>query len=511
MFKYILFDLDGTLTDPKEGICKSVQYALKKHGIEEADIDKLEPFIGPPLLDSFMEYYNMDNEEATIAINDYRERFSTIGLYENAVYPGIVKLLAKLKKRQIKLAVASSKPTVYVEKILAHFKLKNYFDVIVGSELDGRRTAKDEVIEEALMELYFGKESKATKLDECSDYIKETAMVGDRSLDIEGAKAHQIFAIGVDYGYAEYGELKQAGAGFVADTVAELEAFLLDRNRVSAPLPNVSFFRAIYALVPFVVYYMMMVLAEIVGLQYIRESERYSKLINVPAFSAKASGIITTIAMIFGGLMIFILFIRTDKMPFAMNTSYKKKNSKLVAGIVTVISGGLLALGLNLLVADIVELLPYFDDSYQASSVNRLLPFGIGVLLYVIVSPIVEELAFRWLVYGRVRRLFSPMLAVPFVSILFGAYHGNIVQGTYATLMSIAICLVYEWTGSLLSPLLFHAGANLVVYFAPYIPQNAAELLCKPISIVVMLGVSIVILMYLYSIRFVKKRKERVK
>ena len=121
MFGYVLFDLDGTLSDPKEGICKSVQYALHRLGIEEPDLDKLEPFIGPPLKDSFMSFYGFDEEKALKAVGFYRERFSEVGMYENKIYPGIPELLKTLKDMEVKIAVASSKPTVFVNKILKYF------------------------------------------------------------------------------------------------------------------------------------------------------------------------------------------------------------------------------------------------------------------------------------------------------------------------------------------------------------------------------------------------------
>ena len=123
MFQYVLFDLDGTLTDPKEGITKSVQFALLQQGIHEKKLDKLESFIGPPLKYSFMEFYRMSEEEAVIAVGDYRKRFAPIGIFENKVYPGIPELLVKLKEAGIKLAVASSKPEPFVNRILEHFSL----------------------------------------------------------------------------------------------------------------------------------------------------------------------------------------------------------------------------------------------------------------------------------------------------------------------------------------------------------------------------------------------------
>ena len=217
MYQYILFDLDGTLTDPKIGITTCVQYALHKMGIEEPDPDRLEPFIGPPLTDSFCEFYGMSGEEAQQAVHYYRERFSTVGLFENEVYPGIPELLARLKEDGRKLAIASSKPTVYVKKILEHFSICEYFDIIVGSELDGTRCRKEEVVEEALGQL--SADAKFRKRD--------AVMIGDRKFDIEGAKAHQILSIGVNYGYAADNELVEAGADCVVGNVKELSEVLL--------------------------------------------------------------------------------------------------------------------------------------------------------------------------------------------------------------------------------------------------------------------------------------------
>lgn len=221
MYQYILFDLDGTLTDPKIGITTCVQYALHKMGIEEPDPDRLEPFIGPPLIDSFREFYGMNEEEAVRAVEYYRERFSTVGLFENEVYSGIPELLARLKKDGRKLAIASSKPTVYVKKILEYFSIYEYFDIIVGSELDGTRCRKEEVVEEALEQL--SADDKFRKRD--------AVMIGDRKFDIEGAKAHQIPSIGVNYGYAADNELVEAGADCVVGNVKELSEVLLKDDR----------------------------------------------------------------------------------------------------------------------------------------------------------------------------------------------------------------------------------------------------------------------------------------
>lgn len=222
MFKYCFFDLDGTLTDPREGITKSVQYALQKFGINEPDLHKLEPFIGPPLKDSFIKYYSFSDEDATQAITYFRERFAPIGINENQIFPGIKELLEKLKNKGVRLAVASSKPTVFVHKILNRFEIDQYFDVVVGSELDGRRVLKEEVVEEALSQL-------GVNSIQGNERKKLCAMIGDRKFDIEGAKAHGMTGIGVTFGFAEDGELEEAGADFVVNSVDELTSLLIGK------------------------------------------------------------------------------------------------------------------------------------------------------------------------------------------------------------------------------------------------------------------------------------------
>ncbi len=209
IYKYILFDLDGTLTDPKEGITKCVQHSLKKFGIEREQ-DGLTDFIGPPLKEMFERTFNIDGDKAVEA---YRERFSTIGLFENRVYDGIKELLSALKANGMTLAVATSKPTVFTLRILEKFELSQYFNCIVGSELDGRRTDKSEVISEVLNQLNIDDKSKAV-------------MIGDRIYDLEGAKKCGIDCISVSYGFATEGELEDQGAVFIADRPCDILNFL---------------------------------------------------------------------------------------------------------------------------------------------------------------------------------------------------------------------------------------------------------------------------------------------
>lgn len=219
MFDYILFDLDGTLTDPKEGITKSVQYALADFGIEEKNLDKLEVFIGPPLKESFIEFYNFNEQDALKAVDKYRERFVVTGIFENKIYEGIPELLNKLHEKGCRISIASSKPTVLVERILDYFDIAKYFDYVVGSELDGRRTKKEEVVEEALRQMV------PQNVDR-----RNVAMIGDRKFDIEGARAFGLTRIAVSYGYAPEGELEVAGADYIVGSVEELENALLKDN-----------------------------------------------------------------------------------------------------------------------------------------------------------------------------------------------------------------------------------------------------------------------------------------
>lgn len=227
-YKYLLFDLDGTLTDPKEGITTSVQYALKAFGIDEPDLDKLEPFIGPPLRESFMKFYNLNEKEAEEAVEKYREWFAPKGIFQNKLYAGIKELLSELKESGKILAVASSKPQVFVEKVLRHFAIYEYFDVIVGSELDGTRDSKEEVVEEALRRLAAAggrkpvPEAKEESIKLTGEERRQMAMIGDRKFDVYGGKKHGLTTVGVTFGYAQEGELEEAGADYIVDTVEEL-------------------------------------------------------------------------------------------------------------------------------------------------------------------------------------------------------------------------------------------------------------------------------------------------
>lgn len=216
-FNYIFFDLDGTLTDSGIGIISSVKYALKKYGIEEENSDKLKRFIGPPLTDSFMEYYGFDFCKAKEAVEYYREYYSEKGMYENELYSGIKELLAGLKRESKTVVLATSKPKFYAEKILEYFGILHYFDFIIGSNLDGTLSDKKEIIYEAL------------KISGTALKKESVVMVGDRKFDIEGANYNGIKSIAVLYGYGSYEELEKAGAHYKAASVEEINKIIFNK------------------------------------------------------------------------------------------------------------------------------------------------------------------------------------------------------------------------------------------------------------------------------------------
>lgn len=211
--KYILFDLDGTLTDSQEGILNSIEYMLEFYGIHPEDRSKLRPWLGPPLKDSLMKYYHFDEKTALEGVDKYREYFDRQGIFENKVYPGIESLLRKLTEQGHQLYVATSKPETAAVRIMEHFGLSRYFTYIGGATLDDSRTKKGAVIRYVLEMI--GASDKG-----------QVIMAGDRENDVMGAKENGIEVIGVLYGYGSREELAAAGADYIAETVESIADFV---------------------------------------------------------------------------------------------------------------------------------------------------------------------------------------------------------------------------------------------------------------------------------------------
>ena len=503
MFSCILFDLDGTISDPKQGICGCVQYALRSFGIEEPELDRLEPFIGPPLSESFMKYYNFTAEQAQEAVEKYRERFSVTGKYENVLYPGMGALLHDLKASGATLAIASSKPTVYVEDILVHFGIREYFDIVVGSELDGRRVHKEEVVAEVLSRLAALGESDPDKM----------VMIGDRSFDVEGAKAIGAHCIAVSYGYAQPGELENAGAEIIVRDVEGLRSVLLGGTQAgsstqagtgtqsgssaqagsgtqaessaqagngtqagssAATGPNTlseryrgsaarmktksgQFWSAVgtSALAMFTYYVISLIISGVIltavsvvyaiGLQEL-EGSSYNFWLNV------ASALSTV------GAFIICYGIWHKKIQF-----HSTKEIDKLSIVPMVILAAAIAIGMNG-VLTLTELYRFSPTFQRVSEMQFDTPVWLGIISYGILAPLGEEIVFRGVVYGQLRKVLKVPYAVVLSGLAFGLFHGNLVQAVYATVIGCLLALVYEWYGTIAASMLFHSVANLFVY-----------------------------------------------
>lgn len=207
--QYILFDLDGTLTDPALGITNSIMHAIKKMNLEPQKREDLYVFIGPPLHESFMNFFHLSSQEADLAVENYREYFSVHGLFENDPYPHINEVLADLKNKGYQIALATSKPEIYAKQILEKFDMAQYFDIIKGSKLNDRTENKTRIMKEAMD--FFND-------DDLTRYV----MVGDRKFDMLGAKELGIDSIGVTYGYGSRHELEESQATIIIDDCIQL-------------------------------------------------------------------------------------------------------------------------------------------------------------------------------------------------------------------------------------------------------------------------------------------------
>ncbi len=481
MSDVILFDLDGTLTDSGTGIIKCVQYALNYMGKPEGDADKLRCFVGPPLHKEFMEYAGFTSKEADKAVEQYRERYSTIGIYENRVYDEIPELLTSLKKQGKTLAVASSKPGVFVEEVLKHFDLKKYFDIVVGSELDGRRVEKEEVIEEVLKRLGISKNRE------------RVLMVGDRSYDVEGARKCGLLCVGAAYGYGSREELQKAGAVYVADTVQDLSVLAQTdeeetektsfykphrkkhakqrehshsknqgrRNRGSRRI--VSPGRMIWEILsPMVVHFICMMAVSTLGVTIAEmffhgEGRDYMDTVERFPWLSSILSAVTALVVIF--LLRSSYLVEKDKFQIKV-----KRWNPLTAAACAVTS-----IGLGLIVTKLIDAsgirgvfsryAQISENSYENQN-QVLLVICVGIL-----ASLGEELVFRGLIYQRAKSYFGVGWAVGISAALFGVYHGNIVQLLYATVLGILFAVLYEKTGTLAAPVTAHIATNIFSIF----------------------------------------------
>ncbi len=494
MYQYILFDLDGTLTDPKIGICTSVQYALADAGIIEKSLDVLEPFIGPPLKDSFMEFYQMSEEQAGQAVKKYRERFEETGLYENEIYPGIADMLHALKNAGIRMGIASSKPTVFVEKILLHFQIKDFFDTIVGSELDGTRGKKEEVVEEALRQLI---PSGKKDYDKC-------VMIGDRRFDVEGAKAHKIDSIGVSYGYGGSEELRCAGATYIVDTVPELQNLLLptekSRNKEKKHSVRDSFYKAWQILLPIALYWLIsniVIIAGVIVVQsYLQTKGTIASSLGWE-WTGKVSVYLNTAATLAAIPFMYHIYkkdrLRTEKPQIVLG------KEKWILFLLTAIMGASAALACNIALS-YVDFSSLSDAYKEVAKMQYSISIPMGILVYGLITPIAEELVFRGIVFKRIENYYTTAIGVIVSAFIFGMYHGNLVQGVYGFLLGLLIAICYVKYDHILIPIIFHGAANISVFM---ITRNypLQDMVNKPLNCVIFMTISILTLFQMIKMK----------
>lgn len=477
MSEVILFDLDGTLTDSAEGITKSVQYALSHFGIRINDLKALECFVGPPLKEQFMQFGNFSEEEAEKAVEFYRERYSTIGLYENRPYDGIYAILEMLRSRGKILAVASSKPECFVKEILRHFDLAKYFAVVVGSELDGRRTQKAEVIEEALRRL------------NCQNHRESVLMVGDRKHDVEGAKECGLQCIGVAFGYGGKEELQRAGAVYIAQRVEDLSVIVslngdetsdvrMDRERMlreqewyPADVSKKScgesflyrFWRVLYPVgIHFLIAFAVAIAVQMLLIGLYRNEGIYKlqeRVFKMSLITTGISGFLT--------IPLAAWLFKKDEEKRGCGGKWVNAGNILATAVLAIAVSHLLNIFMSLL--RLPELFPSYEEGL--GTVMEMQSPWILFIVVGIIAPISEELIFRALVQQRIRDYIGKKWAIFLSALCFGIYHGNMLQFIYAALLGILLAVLYEKTGSLWIPVTAHIAANQWSCFAGYILQ----------------------------------------
>ena len=482
MWNTVLLDLDGTLTASGEGITKCVQYAMKKGWNRDIALSDLTCFVGPPLKESFMRFEGLSDEEAGRAVALYRERYEATGIYENSLYGGIRELLEELDRRHFTLALASSKPTVYCRRILQYFGIDQYFTAVFGSEMNGERTEKAEVIGEAISVLGM------------QDLRSEVVMIGDRYYDIEGARENGIASIGVTYGYGSQRELEEARPECIVDSPLELRNVLVGQalaesggrheegGRRERDPRKVGFFIPPDGSVPFRIWRTVYpLLLAVVGLNGI--GLLFTVVLEV-IWSVTGSAAIAdllhsdSITVIMTGIAdaalipVAWLFFKADErtrsayIPKIRIPEKCRCGAKEIAMVIVFTLGT--ATLLNLLTS---VLIPFEDSAYEAVNEALAAPnLAVQIVVVGIIGPICEEFIYRGLIYRRIRDYLGVYWGAVLSGVLFGISHGNLTQGVFTALFGIVLALIYEHYGSMKANIAAHIANNVYACAAPYIP-----------------------------------------
>lgn len=512
MWNTVLFDLDGTLTESGEGIMKSARYALHLMGIDVTDYNDLRSFVGPPLRDSFKSYGNMTDEEAEQAVVYYRQRFVPIGLYENQLYPGITDCLDKLKARHFTLAVASSKPEEMVWKVLKYFHIDQYFTAVVGSFADGRRTDKAAVIEECILKLGM------TNLKD------EIVYVGDRKYDIEGAKTVGVASIGVLYGYGSFEELQGCRPTLMADSPKMLSELLLHQaeapafqsqevngpyygTRQKAYRPYESVMMKIWRIIyPLLIYLGISMIISVSGsiiysvISFFTGSSSVSGLSNgLLNLAVPLTGIADAAA-----LPIMYLLYRKDETRRKIYPSAGGTMRKTQWNALTIVLSALFIVAAAILIDLLIAVTGIGNDaSYQ--QVNEELysaSLPVQILVLSIIGPLLEEMLLRGVIFRRLSDYISPVWAIIISAVIFGVYHGNLVQGVFAGILGIFLALLYERFGTIWVAVAGHMANNLYAVLATAFPtSNTVNIVIEIVSALVAVGLGWYLFIYKHPFR----------
>jgi len=495
MSEVILFDFDGTITDSGEGITKCVQYALSHFGINEPDLKKLECFIGPPLKEQLIKYGNLSVKQAETAQALFRERYNKEGIHENKVYDGIESVLGLLKARGKTLGIASSKPTVHINQILEQCKLTQYFDVVVGAELDDSKADKAEVIERAL-ELLGMQDNRAA-----------VVMVGDRFYDVVGALKCGIQCIGVAYGYGGIYELETAGAIYIAQTVEDLKV-LAGNSRAEASRRNqnakdsgqrkvtqIGFLGKIWQIFyPLGIYFFLVVLATIVASLVLMtlSGKMYGYDIESILTVEKEYALFIMGAVAILALPVFIKIYQKDQTLRARGRLVRVRGRQKGISVGSYLAAILLMVSASQIFAMMVE-----EGKPLTNQTITVTIIVVGVLI-----PLIEEIVFRGVIFKRLQEYTGTVVAIFLSGLLYGIYHESITQCIYAVIIGWLLAFVFSQADNILVPIAGHMAANLLRIFGrDFTKSIVADNVVKYIVLSVLIVMAVLSLIYIGNSR----------
>ncbi|MCR5419185.1 MAG: HAD hydrolase-like protein [Lachnospiraceae bacterium] len=494
MYHCVIFDLDGTLSDPFEGISHCVCHALSELNIDKPSEKILRDFIGPPLQDSFRNWFGLDDEGLGKAVDAYRDLYEKEGIWENTLYPGIAQMLADLKEAGVVLAVASSKPEVYVRQLLEKFEIEGYFTVVAGSSMDkGKDNTKVEVLSRAVEELRGHLGRKADNI--------QMLMVGDRKFDIEAAHELSLKACAVSFGYGEEAELTACDPEYIVDDPEELVCLVTGVKPYQTMPPKPAFLKTFDVLLPLLLFWAIEL--GIYNLCY--AIVLYSG--KVPAESLERVKVYLNVVAAVATWPYLARCYRHDSKAPVSDLAAERLRGKLFKEWPLILGYSLaFSLGLNIVLT--VLGMTRRSVSFQSVATSQYsVSLSVGLVIYGILIPFTEELLFRGIVQRRIARYFPEPMVIPLSALIFGCYHGNPVQILYAFLMGLALALVYQYYDHIAAPVIMHCGANLLIYFiTKKVGFGISPKAAVPGAILVCLAIAV---SYVYVKRLISKRKRR--